>query len=174
MDMHIPQGLLEKHAQNQKKRRATIVAVSAAAIMGILLFFAAAMGGRSGNSAAPKPLQQMVQPAAMPSPAEVPPQKLQANTPPAIAPVSNETNGQPLKETTPIRPPGGPNVGRIERPPSPDTQPREAALVYVVGSGSRYHKATCQHYRKGTGERGSMSVQQAQAAGYTPCKVCTP
>jgi hypothetical protein len=43
--------------------------------------------------------------------------------------------------------------------------------VYVTKTGKRYHRKNCRHL---TSSQRAMSLKDAKAAGYTPCKVCRP
>jgi hypothetical protein len=45
--------------------------------------------------------------------------------------------------------------------------------VYVTPSGERYHRSDCR-YVKGKTTLRQLTVAQAKAEGYTPCKVCKP
>lgn len=55
--------------------------------------------------------------------------------------------------------------------PSSATSESAANTVYVTTSGAKYHRANCQYLRK---SRRPMSLEQARAAGYTPCSRCKP
>lgn len=43
--------------------------------------------------------------------------------------------------------------------------------VYVTRTGKKYHRGSCRYLRK---SKIPMKLQDAVAAGYTPCKVCVP
>lgn len=46
-------------------------------------------------------------------------------------------------------------------------------LVYHVGEGKRYHRATCHHVSGKSGVT-EHTLAEAKRLGYTPCKVCDP
>ncbi len=55
---------------------------------------------------------------------------------------------------------------------APQTQTQnKTETVYVTRTGKRYHRDGCQYLRS---SRIPMSLKDAQAKGYTPCKVCRP
>jgi hypothetical protein len=43
--------------------------------------------------------------------------------------------------------------------------------VYVTRTGKRYHRDGCRYL---SSSRIAMSLKDAEAQGYTPCKVCRP
>ena len=43
-------------------------------------------------------------------------------------------------------------------------------IVYVTNTGTKYHRDGCSHLHSSH----SMTIQQAEAAGYGPCSVCRP
>ncbi|MCD7917318.1 MAG: hypothetical protein LUF84_02500 [Clostridiales bacterium] len=47
----------------------------------------------------------------------------------------------------------------------------EDILVYITASGEKYHLSTCRYVKDGGIE---ISLAEAQAQGYEPCKVCCP
>ncbi len=47
----------------------------------------------------------------------------------------------------------------------------EDTLVYITASGEKYHLSTCRYIKDGGIE---ISLADAQAQGYEPCKVCCP
>lgn len=52
-----------------------------------------------------------------------------------------------------------------------DEQPAASSTtVYVTRTGTRYHRATCQHAKTGT----PTTLDQARARGLTPCQRCSP
>ena len=54
--------------------------------------------------------------------------------------------------------------------PQPQVEP-QTATVYVTNTGAKYHRDGCRYLNK---SRIPISLPDAQAAGYTPCKVCKP
>ncbi len=54
--------------------------------------------------------------------------------------------------------------------PQPQVEP-QTATVYVTNTGAKYHRDGCRYLSK---SRIPMSLPDAQAAGYEPCKVCKP
>lgn len=54
--------------------------------------------------------------------------------------------------------------------PQPQVEP-QTATVYVTNTGAKYHRDGCRYLSK---SRIPMSLTDAKAAGYTPCKVCKP
>lgn len=43
--------------------------------------------------------------------------------------------------------------------------------VYITNTGTKYHRANCRYLRK---SKIPISLEEAKAEGYTPCKVCKP
>ena len=55
--------------------------------------------------------------------------------------------------------------------PAPQKQTQnKTETVYVTRTGKRYHRDGCRYLRS----RIPISLKDAQAKGYTPCKVCHP
>lgn len=54
---------------------------------------------------------------------------------------------------------------------TPQSEKIEKGLVYVTGSGKRYHLKTCRYLKGNVQEK---SISEAKAEGKTPCKVCHP
>lgn len=46
----------------------------------------------------------------------------------------------------------------------------EATIVYLAGSGSRYHTKDCRYLNKKPGKQ--ISIGDAMKQGYAPCNVC--
>lgn len=56
--------------------------------------------------------------------------------------------------------------------PDPDPQRDEQSItVYITRTGERYHRGNCQHLSR---SKYPVSLKDAKARGYTPCKVCRP
>jgi len=56
--------------------------------------------------------------------------------------------------------------------PTPQKQAQDKTeTVYVTRTGKRYHRDGCRYLAS---SRIPMSLKDAQAKGYTPCKVCHP
>jgi len=62
------------------------------------------------------------------------------------APTQSTTNGQPQRKT-------------------------EEVTVYVTKTGKKYHRESCRSLSK---SKIPISLKDAKAKGYTPCKVCKP
>lgn len=45
------------------------------------------------------------------------------------------------------------------------------SIIFITRTGIRYHKGSCWHLRK---SRIPIDLKEAEARGYTPCKVCKP
>jgi hypothetical protein len=54
--------------------------------------------------------------------------------------------------------------------PQPQVQ-NKTQTVYVTRTGKRYHRDGCRYL---SSSRIPMSLKDAKAKGYTPCKVCHP
>ena len=54
--------------------------------------------------------------------------------------------------------------------PQPQVEP-QTVTVYVTNTGAKYHRDGCRYLSK---SRIPMSLTDAKAAGYPPCKVCKP
>jgi micrococcal nuclease len=79
---------------------------------------------------------------------------------------------EPAKETVttlPVTTPA-PAPATVAPEPQPQVEP-QTATVYVTNTGAKYHRDGCQYLSK---SRIPMSLTDAKAAGYTPCKVCKP
>jgi hypothetical protein len=56
--------------------------------------------------------------------------------------------------------------------PLPQTQSdMKTETVYVTRTGKKYHRGGCRYL---AGSEIPMSIKDAQAKGYTPCKICHP
>ncbi len=56
--------------------------------------------------------------------------------------------------------------------PAPPTQAdKKTETVYVTRTGKKYHRENCRYLAS---SKIPMSLKDAQAKGYTPCKVCHP
>jgi len=56
--------------------------------------------------------------------------------------------------------------------PTPPTQTdKKTETVYVTRTGMKYHRENCRYLAS---SKIPMSLKDAQAKGYTPCKVCHP
>jgi|HubBroStandDraft_6_1064221.scaffolds.fasta_scaffold35650_3 hypothetical protein len=53
----------------------------------------------------------------------------------------------------------------------PAAQDPQLQIVYVTRTGKKYHRSTCVHLRHG---KISITLKEAKAKGYTPCRVCIP
>jgi hypothetical protein len=51
----------------------------------------------------------------------------------------------------------------------PSTAQRQECVVYVTRTGTRYHVSGCRYLRQ---SRIPVSKKDAEARGYTPCRVC--
>ncbi|MCX4320117.1 MAG: ComEC/Rec2 family competence protein [Lachnospiraceae bacterium] len=75
---------------------------------------------------------------------------------------------EPAKGTAPFSVPG-------TEPDSPLTEDsqgeKQDAMVYITDSGQKYHAQGCRFLKDSVRE---ISLQDAKAKGYDPCKVCSP
>jgi hypothetical protein len=56
--------------------------------------------------------------------------------------------------------------------PSPQrAEEPKAQIVYITRTGKRYHRAGCRYLAS---SKIRMTLKDAKAQGYTPCKVCRP
>jgi hypothetical protein len=58
-------------------------------------------------------------------------------------------------------------IERAETSPQPGSQ----TIVYITRTGVRYHRDGCRSLLR---SRIPIPLQQAQARGYTPCRICKP
>ena len=59
-----------------------------------------------------------------------------------------------------------------EQQPSPQrAEEPKAQTVYVTRTGKRYHRNGCRYLAS---SKIPMTLKDAKAQGYTPCKVCRP
>ena len=56
--------------------------------------------------------------------------------------------------------------------PTPQAEPESGECVWKSRAGRRYHKRSSCRTLRGT-DRTSLTLGQAQAAGLTPCKICS-
>lgn len=84
------------------------------------------------------------------------------------------------KKASPIKPQAPPTVGKSSTSPSPAAPAPVVAspsanngkvTVYVTNNGDKYHRDGCRSLAK---SKIPISLADAKAAGYTPCKVCKP
>ncbi len=68
----------------------------------------------------------------------------------------------PSSATTPAA-----NKPKVEQPKADPKQ----SIVYITNTGAKYHRSGCRHLSK---SKISINLKDAQARGYTPCKVCSP
>ncbi|HWQ30534.1 MAG TPA: TadE family protein, partial [Negativicutes bacterium] len=52
-----------------------------------------------------------------------------------------------------------------------DLEDPSGMVVYITRTGIRFHEETCRYLRK---SKLPITIREAEAKGYTPCKVCTP
>lgn len=64
-----------------------------------------------------------------------------------------------------------PAVDERAQPTDKPEQSTGDAIVYVTPHGKKYHRKDCQYVRRGGR---SMTLAEAKAKGYTPCKRCRP
>jgi len=57
------------------------------------------------------------------------------------------------------------------QPATQAAQDSKSATVYTTKAGKKYHRAGCQYLSK---SQIKTTVKDAQANGYTACKVCRP
>lgn len=90
--------------------------------------------------------------------------------PPASrAPVVDETQQTP--GDTPAKLPQVESTASPPPEPTPVVQPQppaQSTVVYITNSGQKYHRAGCRHLKS----KIEISLENAQAQGYTPCKTC--
>jgi biopolymer transport protein ExbD len=60
---------------------------------------------------------------------------------------------------------------RAQAPPAQAEQDSKSATVYITKTGKKYHRAGCRYLSQ---SQIKTTVKEAQANGYTPCKVCRP
>jgi hypothetical protein len=58
----------------------------------------------------------------------------------------------------------------FQQPAPPKQADKKTETVYITRTGKRYHRDGCRYLLS----RIPMSLRDAQAKGYTPCKVCRP
>jgi micrococcal nuclease len=60
----------------------------------------------------------------------------------------------------------------VAQQPAPQQQPQtKEQIVYVTKTGKKYHTATCRYLSQ---SKIPMTLKDAKAKGYEPCKVCHP
>lgn len=62
-------------------------------------------------------------------------------------------------------------VAPFQQPTTQAQAQNQTETVYVTRTGKRYHRDGCRYLAS---SRIPMSLKEAQAKGYTPCKVCRP
>jgi hypothetical protein len=65
-----------------------------------------------------------------------------------------------------------PSATLVAQQPAPKRaeQPKEQT-VYITRTGKRYHRNSCRYLAS---SKIPMTLKDAKAQGYTPCKVCRP
>jgi hypothetical protein len=58
-----------------------------------------------------------------------------------------------------------------QQPPPQRVEEPKAQTVYVTRTGKRYHREGCRYLAS---SKIPMTLKDAKAQGYTPCKVCRP
>lgn len=64
-----------------------------------------------------------------------------------------------------------PAVPALSKPTAGGAQAQVTRTVYVTRTGAKYHRDGCRYLSR---SKISMSFKDAQAKGYTACKVCQP
>lgn len=119
--------------------------------------------GVDGESAAVTPAAAVTEPAAPAVPA-TPAVPGAVVAEPSVAPVATpEPVPAPAPEAAREAAPGPPAAG--------DRTPLSAAEVLVLPGRPRYHEASCR-FLEGRDDIEGMTLDDAQAQGYTPCSVC--
>jgi len=59
----------------------------------------------------------------------------------------------------------------FQQPASQQQPDKKTETVYVTRTGKKYHRDGCRYLAS---SKIPMSLKDAQAKGYTPCKVCHP
>ena len=80
----------------------------------------------------------------------------------AVVPASPKKPATSSKETTPAKP-----KPKVTAP----AQNNQSVTVYITDTGSKYHTGDCRYLRK---SKHPISLSDAKAQGYGPCKVCHP
>jgi hypothetical protein len=66
---------------------------------------------------------------------------------------------------------GMPAVVPAQQPSPQQATDTKAETVYVTRTGKQYHRKSCRYL---TSSQRPMSLKDAKAGGYKPCKVCKP
>jgi len=67
--------------------------------------------------------------------------------------------------------PGVVSMLPAQQPAAQMSQDATSETVYIMRSGNRYHRDGCRFLSQ---NKIKTTVKEAQAGGYTPCKVCRP
>ncbi|MBQ2252376.1 MAG: hypothetical protein II328_00175, partial [Clostridia bacterium] len=61
------------------------------------------------------------------------------------------------------------SIPKLEPEPEPEPEPQQETMVWISGSGSKYHSnSSC----SGMKNPSRVPISQAEAAGRSPCKKC--
>jgi len=85
-------------------------------------------------------------------------------------PVSNFAP-QPVNQQSPVARGRAPPPAAVQSESFQAPAAQSAGTVYVTNTGEKYHRAGCRYLSKSSIP---MSLDDAQASGYTPCSVCRP
>ena len=67
--------------------------------------------------------------------------------------------------------PGGVSILPAQQPVAQLWEDAQTETVYITRTGKRYHRDGCRYLSP---NKIKTTVKEAQANGYTPCKVCRP
>ena len=67
--------------------------------------------------------------------------------------------------------PGVVSILPAQQPAAQLSEDATTETVYITRTGKRYHRDGCRHLSQ---NKIKTTVKEAQANGYTPCKVCRP
>jgi len=62
-------------------------------------------------------------------------------------------------------------LAQSSQPTSQQTDQKKDVTVYITRTGKKYHRAGCSSLRSSSIP---ISLKDAKAKGYTPCKICKP
>lgn len=90
-----------------------------------------------------------------------------------VAACSVVIGGIAIRWMPPAQPVSGSSIASSVQDTNTENQEPISGAVVVTKTGDRYHLPSCQ-YVQGKDSLRPMSIAEAQAAGYIPCKVCRP
>lgn len=96
---------------------------------------------------------------------------LAAGCAPAQTPTGTQPNPSQPTASPPTASQPASSQSTVQPTPTPQPAPNADITVYITRTGEKYHRLGCRYLSKSCIP---ISLPDAKARGYTPCKVCKP